>query len=151
MYKKILPVIILVIIVGGGSFYGGMKYAQSKNAVGRNASVAGFQNLSPEERQQRLSQLQTSGGGSGAIGQNRKGFISGEIIKKDENSITVKLPDGGSKIIFLSSTTNIGKTVDGSVADLEVGRQVMVNDSVNSDGSVTAQSIQIRPKNPNQP
>ncbi|OIO07392.1 hypothetical protein CO115_00755 [Candidatus Falkowbacteria bacterium CG_4_9_14_3_um_filter_36_9] len=58
--------------------------------------------------------------------------------------------DGGSKIVFLSDSTSIGKTTDGTVADLEAGKQVTINGKDNSDGSVTAQSIQIRPNLPPQ-
>lgn len=146
MNRKFIVTTVIVFIVGGtAGFFGGMKYAQSKNAQGRNAFVAGLQNLSPEERQQRLNQLQADGGRRGALGQGGGGFTRGEIIKKDENSITVKLPDGGSKIVIFSSSTGVGKTTEGTTSDLEVGNQVVVNGSANSDGSISAEIIQIQP------
>ena len=70
----------------------------------------------------------------------------GEIIAKDDTSITVKLRDGGSKIIFYSSSSEIGKFTDGTIEDLIIGKNITINGKANPDGSITAQSIQIRPK-----
>ena len=146
--KKILPIIIIVIIVAGGAFFAGMKYGQSKSSA--NLSRGNFQNMTPEERQQRVQQMGTAGVGFRG-GREGSGFASGEIISKDDKSITVKLQDGGSKIIFFSNTTEVGKFVDGTSNDLEIGKTVIVNGTTNSDGSITAQSIQMRPEIPIQP
>ncbi len=145
MNKLITIVIAVSVVVGGGAFYGGMKYAQS-HAPQRNAQ--GFQNLSHEESQQRIRQFGGSGGGNRWAG---GGFTSGEILSKDDKSITVKMRDGGSKIIFYSDTTEVGKFVNGTLSDLEIGKTVSINGKANSDGSVTAESIQLRPTIPTQP
>jgi hypothetical protein len=135
--KKILPIILVVIIiVGAGVFYGGMKYGQSKTSSG-NPSGQNFQNLTPEQRQQ-LSQNRAGRGGNG------ENFLSGEVISKDQQSLTIKMPDGSSKIIFFSDSTKVSKTIDGATSDIETGKQIMVSGSQNSDGSYTAQTIQIR-------
>ena len=152
--KKIIIWIILVIVVSAGSFYGGMKYGQSKNSA-RNFSAQALQNLSPAERQQMFQQFRSNGnlqGGrrNGTGNQNGGAFLNGEIISKDDKSVTIKLSDGGSKIVFFSATTSIGKIAEGTTADLEVGKEITINGSANSDGSVTAQSIQIRPNLPPQ-
>jgi hypothetical protein len=139
MKNIIAAIIITVIIVGGGSFFGGIKYAQAKNSIS-----AQFSNASGRQ----------FGTGTNATRQGRNansGFVNGSIISKDDKSITVKLQDGGSKIIFLSGSTTISKTTDGALSDLEVGKNVMVNGSANQDGSITAQSIQIRPAGINNP
>jgi len=143
--KKILPIIlilILTVMVGGGAFYGGMKYAQSK-------SSSRFANLSPEQRQQGFQQLGASvTGGTRGGNSGSSGFTLGEIISKDDKSITIKLRDGGSKIIFYSDATEVDKFVSGTSSDLEVGKTVNVSGKTNQDGSVTAQSIQLRPATP---
>ena len=78
------------------------------------------------------------------------GFVNGKIIAKDSNSITVQTvsPVGGSKIIFLDSNTKVAKTVDGKITDLTIGEQVSVTGAANPDGSVNAQSVQIRASAP---
>ena len=136
MKKTLLIVIVVAVVVGAGAFYGGMKYGQSK--ITANISRLGFQN----------GQMGVSGTGSlnGTVG-NRAGggFVTGEIISKDDKSITVSIQNGGSKIVFFSDTTKITKSTDGLVGDLATGKEVQVTGTVNSDGSVTAQTIQLRP------
>ena len=152
MNKLIAIVIAVAVVVGGGAFFGGMKYAESKSPQGRvsQADFQNLQNLSPEERQQRLQELGANAGagfrgGAGGGQRGGGGLTAGEIIAKDDKSITVKLSDGGSKIVFLSDSTTISKMTDGTKSDLEIGKQVTVNGSADSDGSVTAQNIQLRP------
>lgn len=143
----------VAVVVGGGAFYGGMKYAQSQSQRGRlsQADFQSLQNLSPEQRQQRLQELGISGGGfRGGQRNGGGGFTTGEILSKDDKSITIKMRDGGSKIVFYSDSTEVGKFVNGSAGDLEVGKSVSVNGTANSDGSITAQSIQLRPPMQNQ-
>lgn len=129
MKKLTLSLAIVAIVVGGGAFFGGMKYAQSKATL-------------------RFQQFGTAGmGARGARSGNRAGAggASGEIISKDDKNITVKLRDGGSKIIFYSDTTEISKFVSGTMSDVLIGKTVTITGQTNSDGSLTSQSIQIRP------
>jgi len=151
MNKLIAIVIATAVVVGGGAFFGGMKYAESKSPRGRlsQADFQNLQNLSPEERQQRLQELGANAGGfrggSGGGQRNGGGLTSGEIISKDDKSVTIKLRDGGSKIVFLSDSTEIWKSTAGALSDLEIGKNISVNGTANSDGSITAQTIQLRP------
>ncbi len=144
--KKILPVIIAVVVVGCSAFYGGMKYGQSNVLTGSGqGAIAGFANLTPEQRQQRLQQMGAGAAGAQFGSRGNGGDANGEIIAKDDKSITLKLRDGGSKIIFYSANTEIGKFASGIASDLEIGKTVSINGKTNSDGSISAQSIQIRP------
>ena len=144
--KKVLPIIIALIIIGGGTFYGGMKYTENKYPE-KAFSGSVPQNFSPEERQQKIQQMGVRGMGlgSGKIGsQTDSGFATGEIISKDDQSVTIKFRDGGSKIIFYSDNTEVSKFVSGTSKDFEVGKSVVINGKTNQDGSITAELIQLR-------
>ncbi len=144
--KKTLPIIIgLIILVGAGAFYGGMKYGQSKSSAARRDMGAGFANLSPEERQQRMQQFGAGAGGLRGM-RSGDGFASGEILAKDETTITLKLQDGGSKIIFYATSTPLIKFSAGTIDDLKIGENITVTGMANQDGSITAESIQLRPQ-----
>lgn len=84
-------------------------------------------------------------GGGGANGGNRGG-ASGDVISKDDKSFTVQMRDGsGSKIVFYSTSTRAVKAADIPIDSITVGQAITVNGQANSDGSITAQVIQVRP------
>ncbi|MCX6782577.1 MAG: DUF5666 domain-containing protein [Candidatus Levybacteria bacterium] len=128
MKNNILIIIVVVaLVVGAGSFFAGMKYQQSKIPAGRFGNSQDNRNGQSQQRNQ--------------------GFrpVNGEIISSDDRSITVKLQDGSSKIILLTDTTSFNKSTEGSKSDLKVGEKVAVFGTNNSDGSVTAQNVQLNP------
>jgi hypothetical protein len=132
MNKK-TGLIIGFIIVAVVAFYAGNKYGSGKIATTTQNSAGN-----------------SFGGGQGGNGgqrggRNGGGFTIGEIISKDATSITIKLQAGGSKIVFLGTTTKVTKSVDGTSDDLVVGKNVSVTGTTNPDGSVVADSVQIRP------
>jgi hypothetical protein len=127
--KKLLVIIVIILIVGAGAFFGGMKYGQSK----------------VPQRQQGFQQMGANVGNRFRSGQGGNGFVGGEIISKDDKSVTIQLPDGGSKIIFFSNSTVITKSAEGSLNDLAVSKQIIITGDQNSDGSYTAKTIQLRP------
>jgi hypothetical protein len=135
--KKILPIfIIALIIIGGGAFYGGMVYGKNQIKNTGPGNLQDFRNLIN-------GQGQNFTGRGGAAGAN---FTSGQILNKDNTTITLSLPNnGGSKIIFYSASTEINKMATGTPSDLIVGENVSVNGTANSDGSITAQTIQLSP------
>jgi len=149
MDKKIISLVVGGVVLAGISFYAGSQYANSKNqsALSQNTNSA-----------LRSGNLGTRGGSRGG------GSLNGQIVAKDATSFTVELRSvgqnggtaqvagtpvpQGSKIVFYTGQTNITKTVNGKITDLTVGEQVNVVGTANTDGSVTAQSVQIRPAMP---
>jgi len=130
MNKTLLALIAGIIVIGGGAFYIGMTYAQPQT---------------PARGQFSTNQLPGGIAGGGARTGMNGGITFGEIISKDETSITIKMQDGSTKIVLVSSSAQVMKSTTGSINDLAVGTQVTVTGPANSDGSVTAQSVQIRP------
>ncbi len=137
--NKLLPVVAVAVVCGAAGFFGGMQYQKTQTPASGNKNFA-YGNI-------------PGGAGQGAngtrlAGQNGQGGVtSGDIISKDSQSITVKLRDGSSKIVFYSGSTQIAKQTSGTADDLAVGSTVMVTGITNSDGSITAQSISLRPAN----
>jgi len=137
--KKYLAVVIVaLVLIGGGMFYGGTVYEKNKLAAQKTPRLNNFFGANGQQK----------GLGQGIMGLGRNndgGFVGGEIISKDDKSITIKTRDGGSKIIYFSNSTTIGKSMNGASSDLNTGQQVTVSGKASSDGSVSAQDIQIRP------
>lgn len=128
--KILILVVIVVLLVSAGSFFVGMKYQQSKQPA--------FLRQFSGQLGARSNQGQF---------QNRQGSqaVNGEIVETDNQSMTVKLPNGSSKIVLLSDSTTITQSTQGSKTDLKTGLPVAVFGTENSDGSVTAQNIQLNP------
>ena len=145
MDKKnhIISMVVVMLVVAGVAFYGGMTYGASKSA--QSQSAQGGRNGGGGFGGGQRGAGGGQGQGQGQAGANAGGFASGQITAKDDTSITVKMRDGSSKIVFYSGSTGIDKSVSGATSDLSVGQQVMVSGKSSPDGSVTAQTIQIRP------
>lgn len=124
-----MMVVVLVIGLGVG-FFGGMQYEK-----GKAPTAAGGLGANGQFRR----------GAGGAAGANAFRATTGTIISADAKTMTVKLADGSSKIVILSSTSTIGKYAAATSTDLTAGQTVQVFGSTNSDGSVTAQTIQLNP------
>ncbi len=121
---------IIAIVFAAGGFFAGLKYQQGKTPTftrGQFGMTAG---------QNTGRQNGTRAGG---------GMISGTILSVDATSMTVKLADNSSKIILLGQTTTYAKSTDGAISDLKVGDRVNTFGATNTDGSVTAQTVQINP------
>ncbi len=134
MKQQTIGIIVLVAIVSaGGGFFAGTKYQQSK----RGQFIAQMGNGT--------FRMGTSGTMRGNSTRGNMRPVAGEIIKSDDSSITVKMTDGSSRIVLVSSNTAINKAAQGSKSDLSQGTQVVVFGTENMDGSVTATNIQLNP------
>ncbi|MFH2232592.1 MAG: hypothetical protein ABII13_05505 [Patescibacteria group bacterium] len=133
--KLTVPIIIAVLLVGGGAFYSGMQYSKSQSGT-----------FTPPQMGQTRGEGRSMfvGAPGAAQARNAGGMATGEIVAKDADSLTLKLNDGGSKIIFHSSSTTITKMATISIDEISEGTNVMITGTANQDGSVTANSIQIR-------
>jgi type II secretory pathway pseudopilin PulG len=122
--------IIVIVIVAGIAFFGGMQYQKSQ--------VSNFAQGQGAFRQRMMGQGQ---------GQEQTAFrpVRGDILSVDNNTLTVKLSDGSSKIVILSGSTTYMKEASATKDDLKTGNTVMITGASNSDGSVTAQNVQINP------
>jgi len=146
MKKNIIVGAIVITLIGAGCFYGGLTYGKNGKPGTYNFGKGDFTNLSESERAERFAQM---GNGTIPTSQriNRVGgvdMIGGEIISIDETSITIKLPDNGSKIIFISDSTKVNKMIEGNLEDLASGTTVMINGKADSDGNLTAEMIQLK-------
>ena len=144
MSKNIgLGIVGIVVLIG--VFYMGFSYGKSQTP----ASVAGIGASTYGGAGRGMRGAGGFGGGAGG------GNAFGQIISKDATSITVQLAapgsagatsQSGSKIILLDPSTKITKQASGTLSDLTVGTNVSVSGTADANsGSITAQSIQIRP------
>lgn len=135
--NNIIAIIVLLVVVGIGAFFGGTKYQQRK-------TVSQFSQRTGQNMMGRI------GNTAGQANRGGNGFRQtiGEIISVDDKSITVKLTDGSSKIVLLADTTTIGQFTPATKTDLKVGIKVAVMGDQNTDGSVTGRNIQINPNIP---
>lgn len=133
MKRWLVPVLIVAVIAAGvGGFFGGKatasKATTSQSGPPGNVPVPGNRGTG------------TFPGGRNA---NGGGFTRGSIVSKDDASMTVKLTDGSTKIVFYSASTAVSETKDISVSAVAVGTDITVVGKTNSDGSITATRIQL--------
>jgi hypothetical protein len=154
-------IIVAAVVVAVAAFFGGMQISKASGSSGGTVTLAQLKAMKPADAQTLLRDYLQSAGGlggaggfGGAGGAGRTGgtgaargggFNAGTVVSKDAQSMTLKAADGSSKVIFFSSSTTVDKSVVGTPSDLQKGDIITVQGTTNSDGSVTATNIQIRP------
>lgn len=134
MKTNIVIIIAILCLIAGGAigYLIPTQFIKSNPAArGNNMAFANGQ----------LARTSRTGTGAGANG----GLVTGQLLKIDKGSLSVKLRDGSSRLVITTPSTQTLKMTTGTVSDLTVGEDVVVSGIANSDGSVTAQSVQIRP------
>lgn len=127
--NNLIITVIVALLVGAGGFFAGMKFGQSQGTPATGQTARG--------------QFMRNGNSQGQFRGNRP--VTGDIISAGAKSITVKLADGSTKLVLISDSTQINKADSATAADLITGATVAVFGVTNSDGSVTAQNIQLNP------
>lgn len=124
--------IIVVLAVGGGSFYGGMAFGKQQATTSLAA---------------RRSTVQIAGGtGSAAQGQTaRSNMLFGEIKEVSADGLVVTDSSGNEITIKVANTTLIEKNMSVKVTDLAEGETVIISGTKASDGTITARSLQVAP------
>lgn len=131
----IVIIVIIVIITGGAAFFGGMQYQKSTlSTEGAN------NNMGPENRQ-----MMDNGDNENRNNRERMGMqpVTGEVTSQDDESITVQLSDGSTKIVYINDDTTISNTEEAALSDISQGKTVMVIGESNDDGSIDANMIQM--------
>jgi len=130
---------LTIVAVGMGAFFGG------RASVSQTPSAEA--NLGPGLGQLQRNQAGTlpaqPGGTNGFAGARAGNLVSGTILSVDDAGLTVKMSDGGSKIVFITNSTTLVKTEEATRDDLAVGEPVTVIGTANEDGSVTATRVQL--------
>ena len=143
----IIATMATAVIIGGASFYAGMSYGKKTVVTSDQAMrVTGFAGAGQYAEQPGTNRV------FNGTRTNGSGVIAGEMIAMDATSITIALRGpqqdqgvSGSRIVLLSDSTQVLKTVDGALNDLLVGEHIIVTGTTNPDGSITAKTVQIRP------
>ena len=142
----VIGCVVSAVVAGGAGFYGGTLYQKAQRTAGRGQFTAGVRGAAGQTGGAAGAR---NAAGSGPVGMGmRGGAINGEVTAKDDKSLTIKMADGSSKIVILSGATTYRRTTDSSIGDIEVGTKVSTFGSTNTDGSVTAQNVQIDPMMP---
>ena len=107
--KYLTPVLVIALIgtVGAASFFAGMKF----DTFEKNITVEA---MGPNHFQRGMKKMMVDN------------HAAGEVTAKDGNTITIKRPNGLTEKIIITSDTDITKTNQATLNDLQVGDKVMV-------------------------
>ncbi len=127
MNKNMMVVVavVLIIVAAAGGFFAGLMYQKNQTPALGTTSRGNF---------------------AARAGQNAAFRpVRGQVLSMSDTTLTVKMSDGSTKIVVLSSSTAFMQSTKAALTNVKTGDTVNVVGTVNSDGSVTAQDVQINP------
>ena len=143
--------IVVVLAVGGGSFYGGTVYGKSQ----AQAAIPLLLDQQADGQPGFTGQAGWQGGGfqpgagrlGGEAGERRiaGGMTFGQIESIEGSEIVLAGADNQKVRVRVTDTTLIEKNASVTVQQLEVGESVTVSGSSNEDGTITARSLSVVP------
>src|ERR1035437_6371095 len=121
----IVAAVVLVIVAAAGGFFAGLMYQKNQTPTLGTTIRGNF---------------------AARAGQNTAFRpVRGQVLSMSDTTLTVKMSDGSTKIVVLSSSTAFMQSTKAALTDVKAGDTVNVVGTANSDGSVTAQDVQINP------
>lgn len=136
-FVKIVLLASLLVVVAGGSFYGGMVYGQSQqqSASPGPEGAAGGRDWAGQGGMRPGGQAGSDGG--------QGGMLAGQILSIKDGELTLEDITGQEIQVHVTDTTLIQKQAEVRVSDLEEGETVFVSGSRGTDGSITARMVQV--------
>jgi hypothetical protein len=138
----IIGSIALAVVTGGVGFWGGNVYAKSRVGFNFQNRTGGRQMTQSQNMGRTTMTNMTPDNSQGFMG---RGATVGEVSAKDDNSITIKMSNGSSRIIILSGNTTYRIASETGLDKVEVGTKVAAFGETGNDGNITATSIEINP------
>ncbi len=145
--KWIAIVVVIVIVVGAAAAFGGYTYgvqAGAQRAQNIRAAFLADRGIGGNGGQGGQGGF---GGGQGANGGtnrqfNPNNFAAGQVKSISGNTIELSTAQSVVKV-QLTDQTQIQKTAAGAPSDIQAGERITVQGTRGSDGTMTAQAIQI--------
>lgn len=131
---------VITIVLAALAFFGGVQYQKGQKPsfdVGRFAAgnfPAGMMGNGPAG----------AAGAARRVGAGRGG-ATGTVLSVDAQSLTMKLADGSSQIVYLPTTATYFTEQAATVADVKTGATVTIAGTPNQDGSTNAATVRVQP------
>ena len=123
---QIISAILILVLVAGGSFYGGMVYGKSQT-TGAVTLPQGAVLPGSGQRGQFQFPNQNQQGEAGQRFGGQGGGLFGEIVQIGDGLIVVKDSTGKETQVHVTDTTLIEKNASVTLADLATGETVIVS------------------------